>query len=48
MKISKTLLVGILAATSSKMALAVPFIDGKTGLKVLTTGDGFKTMLQWW
>lgn len=43
MKISKTLLAGILAATSNQMALAVPFIDGKTGLKALTTGDGFET-----
>jgi hypothetical protein len=43
MKISKTLLAGIVAATSSQMALALPFLDGKTGLKKLTTGDGFET-----
>ncbi|MDM8558417.1 hypothetical protein [Candidatus Parabeggiatoa sp. HSG14] len=45
MKIPKTLLAGILAATYGQMALAVPFIDGKTGLKALTTGKGFETTL---
>ena len=43
MKISKTLLAAILATTSSQMALALPFLDGKTGLKALTTRDGFET-----
>lgn len=44
MKISKTLLAAsILTATASQMAFAVPFIDGKTGLKALTSGEGFET-----
>jgi hypothetical protein len=43
---TKTLLAAsLLTTTVSQTALAVPFLDGKTGLKALTTGEGFETTL---
>jgi len=43
MKTTRGLVVGVLIAAFSQMALAVPFIDGKSGLKALTTGEEFET-----
>ncbi len=43
MRISRTLFAAMLMAASSQIALAVPFIDGKSGLKALTTGEEFET-----
>jgi len=40
---SKTLFAAVLMAASSQTALAVPFIDGQSGLKALTTGEEFET-----
>ncbi|MEN8215028.1 MAG: hypothetical protein ABFS56_01335 [Pseudomonadota bacterium] len=42
---SKTLFAAVLMVASSQTALAVPFIDGQSGLKALTTGEEFETMV---